>query len=712
MMTSLYTPFDSFVFRTPLLSFSSIDELQEKSSDIFQEAIFLASPEFFDGNNSSNTKKRDKVELTLTKYYQRARTRCTPFGLFAGCSIGKLGDQTQIDLVPINQHHRCTRLDMQYLCALIQQIEQMPDVRSQLLYFPNDSLYKIGGKYRYIEYRYQKTQRLHEVISVEIDEFLENVLSIAANGATIHELSQGLVCDDITQYEAEEYLNDIIDSQIIKSDIDPSVVGGDVLEALIDKLSKLKSIKILEPLQQIHSLLRCVDSKPVGSTLSIYSQIVELVKKIGVEYEAKYLFQVDMFKPTITAKVSRVTTNRLSKLIRFLSKITAPRDNPALTDFIKAFQKRYEEREIPLAEVLDGELGIGYPLGSGENGDISPLIKELKLPIQQGDFVQVSQSPLDRILLNKYIECTKKSGDTVVLSDEDLKDFAFEHQLSDTISVMCSIINSTQLYVSSLGGSSGANTLARFCHIDSKIEEFVREITHFEQESNSDVLYAEISHLPESRIGNIASRPSFREYTLHYLSNCSHTQSDIPISDLMISIRKGRLYLRSKRYNKEVLPRLTCAHNYTLSPIPVYRFLADMQFQGKTSGLRCWWSGQIAEMDYLPRIEYNDIILARQQWRVNPSEVAGFEKLSNEALIDKIKTLMVSRRVPQHVIVPDGDNELYIDLYNSKCLRLLLSFISKRRGVILEEFLFDPNNAIVSQDGNKYTNEMIFVFHK
>ncbi len=38
---------------------------------------------------------------------------------------------------------------MQYLCALIQEIERDPNVREQLVYYPNDSLYEIGGKYRY-----------------------------------------------------------------------------------------------------------------------------------------------------------------------------------------------------------------------------------------------------------------------------------------------------------------------------------------------------------------------------------------------------------------------------------------------------------------------------------------------------------------------------------------------------------------------------------
>ena len=72
-----------------------------------------------------------------------------PFGLFAGCSTGKIADSTSIELPATKDNKRRTRLDMQYLCALIQEIERDPNVREQLVYYPNDSLYEIGGKYRY-----------------------------------------------------------------------------------------------------------------------------------------------------------------------------------------------------------------------------------------------------------------------------------------------------------------------------------------------------------------------------------------------------------------------------------------------------------------------------------------------------------------------------------------------------------------------------------
>ena len=708
----IYKPFQKFVLRSPLYSLEAMNSNAYKHTDSFREAIFLASPELFNGNSSSDPKKQEKFELSLQKYYNRASTRCTPFGLFAGCSIGRIGEETLIELESLENCKRCTRLDMQYLCALIQEIERTPEIREILRYYPNDSLYKLGNKYRYIEYHYKKTKRYHNVVSLEVDEALEQVLSLAAEGATVEELTNSFFNEDITRYEAETYVHEVINSQVLKSELDPCVVGGDVLQTLVAKLSLYHDIPFLDKLIRIQKLLEKIDTQPPGTALPVYTEITNIIREIGVNFEEKYLFQTDLLRPVKTAVVSKQITDRLANLIHFLSRITPAKAPATVTEFARAFHDRYEEREIPLAEAMDRELGLGYPLSEGRSGDISPLVDDIILPYQQSYITEIHQYPVDRILLRKYVDCIRNGQNKVILSVEDFKDLSFTYSFPDTIAVMCSQINQNKLYIRSIGGSSGANLLGRFCHLDAGIENFVKEVTEYEQKSTPDVIYAEISHLPESRTGNIASRPAIREYTLHYLSNFERNEPNIPISDLMLSVRDGRLFLRSKKYDKEIAPRLTCAHNYSLSPIPVYRFLCDLQYQGKTGGLRCGWNAPLSEMDYLPRIEYEEIILSREQWKVKPEEVKGFEKLSDVDLDNKLRRLLQARGIPDLVVIPDNDNELFLNFQDHSCQRIFLSTLAQRKGIVIEEFLFDPAQAVVRSEGSGYTNEMIFIFHK
>lgn len=709
-MKPTFTPFPDFVFRTPLFPLDAPAEDTTLSPE-FREALYLASPELYEGCVSKDRKKQTKFERSVLKYRHRAMTRCTPFGLFAGCSTGKIANNTLIELPATTDNKRRTRLDMQYLCALIQEIERDPNVREQLVYYPNDSLYEIGGKYRYVEYHYKKSQRQHTVASLEIDEALATLLNTAADGATIEQLVQALVDDEITTEQAHEYVIETIASQVLKSELDPCVVGEDVLDTLIDKLSRLQNVPLLQPLRQIQELLNRIDAQPIGTTLPLYDEILSIVKNIGVGYEPKYLFQTDMFKPVHRAQVDEKTVSRIVRLIDFLAKITPPNEHPTLQNFIQAFQSRYEEAEVPLAVALDGELGLGYPVSSG-SGDVNPLINDLVFPGRYSNTVTVTQTPADRILFEKYIENARKEGHVVLLEDKDFEKLDYKHQFPDTIAVMCSLLDNDLINIKSVGGVCAANLLGRFCHIDESIMALVKEIADFEQRQTPDVIFAEISHLPESRIGNIASRPVFREHTLHYLSNYEHDGTDIPISDLMLSIRQGRLFLRSKKYDKEVVPRLTCAHNYSMSPIPIYRFLCDLQHQRITGGLSCGWSGLLATYDYLPRIQYKNIILSRELWRIKQEEVEGMDKLSDSELSVRFRELLQKRQMPTEVVIPDSDNELYLNLEDTQCQRLLLEEIAKRKQIVLEEFLFRNDSGIVRRGKDRFTNEVIFAFHK
>jgi len=45
-------------------------------------------------------------------------------------------------------------------------------------------------------------------------------------------------------------------------------------------------------------------------------------------------------------------------------------------------------------------------------------------------------------------------------------------------------------------------------------------------------------------------------------------------------------------------------------------------------------------------------------------------------------------------------------------IRTLLSSVKKMDSFILEEFLFDPDNAIVKNNDGIFTNELVFAFYK
>src|SRR5262245_24921402 len=129
---------------------SSLRSFLERPS--IREAIFVASPDLADGLThwleNPESEKGVRAQRALLRYLLRMAGRATPFGLFAGCSVGKIGKQSQLRLAAAEAYQRHTRLDMDYLFALCEALGHDPAIQAGFCYAPNSSLYQRMGHYR------------------------------------------------------------------------------------------------------------------------------------------------------------------------------------------------------------------------------------------------------------------------------------------------------------------------------------------------------------------------------------------------------------------------------------------------------------------------------------------------------------------------------------------------------------------------------------
>ena len=712
----MYKSSDTFLFRTPYFPFSALPDFEVRLAEpVFREMLQIATPDLSEGME----KGEDRAQYSAYRYYQRACTRPTPFGLFAGCSMGTAGECTEILLSEQQKYKRTTRLDMNYICALTQQIEKDRGIREQLCYFPNNSIYRVGYHLRYVECLYKKTGRIHRITQAETSEYLEKVLILARNGATFTELAATLTTDEITIEAAVEFIHDLIDAQVLISELEPSVTCVQPLTEIITRLKRLQieNRQITDILSEIEAQLISIDQLPIGDTCDIYSAIIKNIEKTKIEAEIKYLFQTDMYKPVQHATVNRKILKDIQHTLIFLNKITPTPTRTNLSQFRENFYNRYEEREIPMLFALDNELGIGYT--GNTSGDISPLVDDLAVP-RENSPSNISLSPFQSTLMQKLQKTLQKGEQVVELTDEDVKGAqAMWDDLPPSFSVMCQILKDDDegrsFYMQMSGGQSAANLMGRFCHLDEQILNHTLSITEKEAQLNPDVIFAEIAHLPESRIGNILLRPVLRPYEIAYLarSGVAH-EFEIRPDDLYISIRKNRIVLRSKRLNKEIIPHMSTAHNYSgQNPMPVYHFLCDLQHQNGRTGFGFFWNDAAQQFDYLPRVVYKNCILSQARWTVREKEIKALTGIKDGSeLLRKVKEWKSNRNIPGIVLLADADNELYVDLNNTLSIRAWLSTVKKRPMIKLEEFLFDPETAIVQGPEGVFTNEFIFSFYR
>lgn len=656
-----YQPFDKFVYRLPAFPLNQLKEVLDEKKELLEwfandriaEAIYVGSPNLFNElqrMSCSGVKEMDKIhkiKVSFIKYLSRMSTRCTPFGLFATCSVGQIGTATQ--LYVNSDISRCTRLDMYYLCTLVQSLSKLPDVKEKLRYYPNNTLYKLGGYRRYVEYKYSNNRRMHTISSVEGSKYLDAILKKTASGMLIKEMLDYLNEQRIEEGDAQCFIENLIQSQLLISELDVVITGGVYWDKMITVLSQMNladdTRQLIDSLCHINLLLKKIDMGDSHS-LKYYQQVVDVVSNMPIPYTEKFLFQIDATRKSIIATLGETVIIELQSLLSFFSKMDSVESSP-LDSFRNAFHERYEEREIPLAIALDSELGIGYPLGHGI-GDISPIIDNLILPQRQR--VTKSTTSVQTLLLEKLLKAEKEGGNEIVFHEEEFNLVpenwnGFPETLYSVFQVVSLENGKPLLNIKSIGGSSAANLISRFAHLDPKIEELVKDISKKESELEKEGILAEIVHLPSSRVGNILSRPHLREYEIVYLTSSNLPETNrICIDDLMLSCRGGRLVLRSKKMNRKIIPRLTSAHNYYNDTLPIYRFLCDMQYQGKRTTFRFDWGELGDRIAYRPRVRYGNSILSLAAWTIRQDEIIAFFRLPDSDLIDNVTLWRTSVR--------------------------------------------------------------------
>lgn len=729
-----HSPFPTFVLRTPFSSLETIRQLVSKKdvdenalkeickSPAVQEALFLASPSFFreamkwTEGKLPNCKEEEKAMQGVYRYFARMCTRCTPFGLFAGITTGNIGETTKIELSPHEQNNLHIRLDMNYVCALAKDLSGNKDIKERLHFYPNTSLYEMGERLRYVEYSFSKAKRSHHIAAVDNSTYLQTVLEAAKQGKRVDELAALLVDDEITQEEALAFVGELIESQLLVSELEPTVIGKDPLAQIIHKLKAVDNEEIhniVATLDEINGKLLEMREPHSYRPVSDYLEIKKRLSSFPTQFEEKYLFQGDLLQHTERCTVSRQLVEDVFHAVAFMNRVSPAFENENLKGFTEAFYARYEDEEVPLAVALDAESGVGY-MQNAYNG-ITPLVDDLMFPMQRQNYISSRTHPFQVMLQQKFAEAIKAGQTEIALSDPDMEGFeaARWDDTQETLSAFIQVLEDGRFVFKSAGGSCAANLIGRFAHLNKHLLDHTKQIVA-KDEADGDKIYAEIVHLPESRVGNILHRPTIRNHEIPYLAQSSlPIDRQIGLDDLMVSVRDGKIVLRSKKHGKTVVPRLTTAHNFSANALPIYHFLCDLQNQGKRGGFRFSWGVLENTQVYLPRVTYGKAILSLSTWNFFTKDI---KKLNNakgkEERIDCFMEMAEQRGIVDEVVLEDSDNELYLNLKNRFCVDLLLDMVKRRPMFVLKEFTFAIADSPAISDGATRANEILIAYHK
>lgn len=706
---------DSLVLRSPTYQYTGLNYDSENLMELFscpqfKEAIFLASPslhkkliKFLNGEIPTN--EQPNLIVSLVKYHIRMSTRCTPFGLFSGCSTLKWDNISNISFTDTSLKE--SRLDMNITIQFINSCLTDRHIRKLDTYYPNSSLRLLGTKYQYIETFYKNGIRKHRLCSIVSNKFLNGIISLAEDGVSLIEVINTLIEQGVYYRNAYKYALELINAQVLVSSLSPTIVGEDMLLYFYTKLNCLpkgddrKKINgILLTTELILNSLRKMNS-PNPSYQNISEEtILELERKTGSKYSS--IFQLNSFPQlTETSSLNIEIQRDLLSAINLLRKLQSfvPNGDWKLDNFKRRFINRYDEQEVPLMEVLDFDTGLGYSdrfIGKFP----SILIQDLDLPISSKENGSKTWTKTDSFLL-KHLQTSMSNGiSTIKLTDEDFMFFNEDSEdlLPDTMSVMFSLLDKStkksRIHLKTVCGPTSNMILGRFTTGNSKIADIAKEIAEYETLVNPNSIVAEIVHLPEDRTGNVLTRIKLREYEIPIISlSQNDPEFQIKLDDILVSVVDNKIVLRSKKHGKEIIPRLSNAHSYSKNALTVYQFLCDIQHQNSPSFIGFDWGVLKTEFSYFPRVEINNVIVSPAQWRLKKDKFSSLLNLNEDQIMNSVENWLVEFSIPKLFLLTDRDNFLLVNTEDFISVKMFISELKNKSVIYLEEFLFDAENG-------------------
>ena len=525
----------------------------------------------------------DRVAASVTAYLVRMCTRATPFGLFAGCSLGEVGEATALVVDGPGGTARHSRPDTEVLASLVERLLADPSTRQAMVVEPNCTRYHAAGAMRLIESRFRDGRRSHHLVVVENDEPLRCAIDAATGGCVVERVVEAVQAKTGVEHdEAREYVDALVDARVLTPVAEPAVTGAEPMAHVMSSLNGFAATS--QALGRVSEELARLDAAGLGNPPEAYDAVATtLLDLAGDDGDDSRLVQVDLHRAGSGLTLGRDDVQLLTEAVNLLHRLSPACRGPCAAPFQGGVRRPLRgPRSRP-----DGSIGRGdghrvRPVGTPA-ADESPLLAGLDLGGVAGEHVFAAR---DAVLLDLLMRVRDSGAKSLELDADSTARLATAgpFPLPDALAVFASKLEDG-FEIHGVSGPSGAELLGRFCHGDARLHDAVRAHLGAEEAQAPGVVFAEIIHLPEGRVGNVLARPVLRDYELVLLGRSgAPADRQLSVDELTVRLDGDRVVLYSPRLDAEVRPRLTTTHNPAWRGFGVYRFLAALQSDGVAGG--------------------------------------------------------------------------------------------------------------------------------
>ncbi len=701
---NLFEPLDFFMMRAPILNIEFFKELfdvnqyyqnqqQAKENiialsqkELFKDIIGTTSPslqyalERFETDTDPG--KRKIINQSFTKYLIRMSTRPTPFGLLAGLSAGKLGNNTGIKLNSIDSHLKRARPDMEWLMGVINSLEKRVEVVEQLKVHANTSIFFSGNRVEipYItHYGQQKLDDKSEGISIRATKAVIDTLKQAESPVLYAELLDGLITryPETSKIKIKDFLWQLFQNEFLISELRPPLMVSSPFDYLVEKLSGINGLASeLSELMAINDLIRQYNGTKPGEGVAIFKS---LSGKMDQVYTVKHSTQVDLKLNTVELVLNRSIADELAKAAECLWRLSPEYANTfELRRYRMEFIERYGTcREVPVLELLDNDRGLGAPPGYFyPKGRMEILENPASLSVRK--FENFLRNELLRVVKDRdsEIEITEELLEKLepVKPDPKLAPLSLELYFSIAALSQAAIDNGDFeiILAPNLASAGAGKTFGRFIDLlEPEFREALHRIEKLEKERLKDCVLAEIVYLPDKgRNANVTISENIRDYEIVIGANSSKPDAKtLPLSDILVGADRDRFYLKSQSLQKRVL--ITTGHMLNTRGVPnVYRFLREVSGDG-IRNLSWIDFGCFSNSPFLPQIRYGKVILSPAKWVLSLNVLRVKKEALKKDFYELINNWRTEWNVPRVVKLTEYDNRNLLDLEHPLHLEVL-----------------------------------------
>ncbi|WP_232792515.1 lantibiotic dehydratase [Actinacidiphila yeochonensis] len=625
-------------------------------------------------DGSAPPSRVERTARSLSRYLLRMKYRATPFGLFAGTTSTRLGQQTHVRWGP--EHKAFAGVGAEWLHEVITMLEGNLAVFRRLAVVADPTWTVRGSR---ITIAYQPGPDGPASTNLLRTRAAEQALALARTPILVRDLVDKIGADHprAPASTIETMVAELVAHRVLLTNLRPPTTTPDALGHLIAQLDRADvDLPQAAQMRRIDRALRRHDGSR-GARPDVQAALrVQAVEAMSALAPATARSLVVNVRPDVEVVLPERVAREAKAALEVMARITPfPHGSPAWSDYRARFLERYSMGTIvPLRDLTDPDVGLGVP--AGYRGSVLPR------PV-------LATTPRDEHLLALAQEAALTHRRSVTLTEADVAALSVGEPIQVPAHVeLCFTVLGTcerdldegRFALSVVGLSLAAGTtVGRFLSMLPPDELNRRaEMYRTLPTLTAGAVRAQVSGPPMKQpVLNVARAPVVVPEVLALGE--FNSAATLDLADLGVVADAGRLYLVSLSTGRVIEPSVMNAVELSHGTHPLLRFLCEAH-RSHAAVLTPFTWGAAARLPFLPEVRYGRTILTPACWRLRAEDLGSGNDWERS-----LTTWRHQHGVPLTVSLGDDDQRLRLDLALSAHRTLLRNAVSGHRSVVLHE---------------------------